>query len=308
MVAFPLSEHYADIQLSTAVLGLMNMLSSLHSPGGLAPAAQLGAGAPVVELSRVTAEGVVGKIGARMSVSLMAAARERFGSLLDMSTPLDDSQRAVTAVGMAMSFVDRELAGTRSRVATGEKDRGAKGLALHKYMINAVGAHVLPKGACSMLPFAVPPPQAQARAAAAAEAPQQAGRSTSGAAGAQAFNEPERLDDSAARLFVWAGCEATAAAAEAKADISVLCINQASIWMDWEASLATHVPKQCRGCFNPGCLSAPGTVVGAHKLQVCSGCKVASFCGKECARAAWGTVHKHTCKHWAAAKAAGSQA
>jgi hypothetical protein len=57
-------------------------------------------------------------------------------------------------------------------------------------------------------------------------------------------------------------------------------------------------------CVNMDSLGELELVTG--KNSVCSGCKVARLCSKDCLKAHW-FLHKAVCKHIAASKAAGKQ-
>jgi hypothetical protein len=96
---------------------------------------------------------------------------------------------------------------------------------------------------------------------------------------------------------------------------------------EWELGLQ-GLPVEQQGCFHAGCLQslpthataalaeacaysgsrgnvqpAPASAVTDPKpLQLCSGCKLVRYCGRECQMAAWRAVHRHTCKLYAAAQ------
>jgi hypothetical protein len=96
---------------------------------------------------------------------------------------------------------------------------------------------------------------------------------------------------------------------------------------EWEQGLL-GLPEEQQGCFHAGCLQSlpphaaaalaeacahsgskgsvePATApapVDPKPLQLCSGCKLVRYCGRECQMAAWRAVHRHTCKLYAAAQ------
>jgi hypothetical protein len=97
---------------------------------------------------------------------------------------------------------------------------------------------------------------------------------------------------------------------------------------EWEQGLL-GLPEEQQGCFHAGCLqslpphaaaalaeacaytgskgsvepaTAPDPTGLGKPLQLCSGCKLVRYCGRECQMAAWRAVHRHTCKLYAAAQ------
>jgi hypothetical protein len=93
---------------------------------------------------------------------------------------------------------------------------------------------------------------------------------------------------------------------------------------EWEQGLL-GLPEEQQGCFHAGCLQSlpphaaaalaeacahsgskgsaqPATAPDPKPLQLCSGCKLVRYCGRECQMAAWRAVHRHTCKLYAAAQ------
>jgi hypothetical protein len=92
---------------------------------------------------------------------------------------------------------------------------------------------------------------------------------------------------------------------------------------EWELGLLGLSEEQ-QGCFHAGCTrsmppgaaaaladaikdtsqSSSGGEASTHSkpLQLCSGCRLVRYCGRECQMAAWRAVHKHTCKLYVAAQ------
>jgi hypothetical protein len=91
---------------------------------------------------------------------------------------------------------------------------------------------------------------------------------------------------------------------------------------EWELGLLGLSEEQ-QGCFHAGCTrSMPAGAAAAladaikdtsqstcvsppttsKSLQLCSGCRLVRYCGRECQMAAWRAVHKHTCKLYVAAQ------
>jgi hypothetical protein len=93
---------------------------------------------------------------------------------------------------------------------------------------------------------------------------------------------------------------------------------------EWEQGLL-GLPEEQQGCFHAGCVQSlpphaaaalaeactytgskgnvqPTTAPAPKPLQLCSGCKLVRYCGRECQAAAWRAVHRHTCKLYAAAQ------
>jgi hypothetical protein len=91
---------------------------------------------------------------------------------------------------------------------------------------------------------------------------------------------------------------------------------------EWELGLLGLSEEQ-QGCFHAGCTrsmppgaaaalgkaikdsdqpSSDGETIQSKPLQLCSGCKLVRYCGRECQMAAWRAVHKHTCKLYTAAQ------
>ena len=58
--------------------------------------------------------------------------------------------------------------------------------------------------------------------------------------------------------------------------------------------LLSEVPTPL-GCSNPGCVRLEGESERKAAGKVCTGCKVAWYCGRECQVAHW-KVHKGVCK------------